>query len=164
MNDHEDMWEPRAKCVNRPDLFALGLPPDLPRDDPEYPSRFNEWVTEETARYEIAEQYCLDCPVFVACRITASKTDMEWTTRGGVMPGMLHKATVSPAYKCKNAKHQDRLESNKLSPYCPTCGRNNSAVRRPRPTTKAAREALKAENKAKRELKAMAKANGHSPW
>jgi len=58
-------------------------------EDPEYfeyePGR-DEEVEDALARYELAKEICLGCPVLTECHDAASQADRTWTTRGGLMP------------------------------------------------------------------------------
>jgi hypothetical protein len=80
----EDRWEERANCKGK--AFELFEYQD--KDSPLTEGmKFKDRIDFNRTNFQLAEEICIECPVFFECEANASPTERYWTVRGGNPPG-----------------------------------------------------------------------------
>jgi len=82
--NREDAWQEQANCKNK----AFELFEYQEKDSPlAKDMNFQERQEFNVANFELAAEICIECPVFLQCKESASADDKYWTVRAGEMPG-----------------------------------------------------------------------------
>lgn len=79
-------WQERAKCAGMaPEIFEY-----VEKQSPVAKGMSNgARLDMNIANAQLAEEICIECPVFFECGKAANDEDRRWTTRQGEMPGRL---------------------------------------------------------------------------
>lgn len=81
--NESDHWAEDAKCSGmEPAIFTY-----TEKDDPIAKGMsYRERTEFNMANFELAEEVCIECPVFFQCRDAATEEDRQWTVRAGEQP------------------------------------------------------------------------------
>lgn len=87
MYDRPEVWQDQANCLdNTPELYAY-----QEVDSPLTAGMsFKERLEFNQTNFRLAEEICIECPVFLECGSSASDEEKFWTVRGGEPPARIH--------------------------------------------------------------------------
>lgn len=143
--DKPEQWQDKANCRDK----TLELFEYTEKDSPLAKGmNFKERMAFNQANFELAEQICIECPVFFECKDSATEDEKFWTVRGGEPPARYlldpeRYAKVGRPAGRKNGETADRMCKNghevKGGGDCKACRSESnaryrqSASHRPRP-------------------------------
>ncbi len=96
--EKDPTWQEDAKCGSYPSEWFNVLDHDSP--GMEGKSR-RELLFLNLANYGLAEEVCIECPVFFQCKQDATEDDLKYTVRGGEKPTILTATNL-----CKSGRHE----------------------------------------------------------
>lgn len=107
--DRPDHWSDKANCKGKAfELFEYQESDSPLAKD----MNFKQRVEFNKANFDLAEEICIECPVFFQCKEDAAEEDKFWTVRGGEPPARF-------------AGDPERYAKNGRKPFAPgdrTCG------------------------------------------
>lgn len=86
MYDRPEQWQDKANCRGK----ALELFEYQEKDSPLAAGMsFKERLAFNQTNFQLAEEVCIECPVFFQCEQNATDEEKFWTVRGGNAPGRI---------------------------------------------------------------------------
>ena len=79
----DNKWRAKALCASFDWRLFQVVEPGSPST---YGMRASQIWSYNQRNHQIARDICMDCPVFVECRESATHEDLRWTVRGGEGP------------------------------------------------------------------------------
>lgn len=140
-------WEERANCKGK----AFELFEYQEKDSPLCEGMvYKERMAFNTANFQLAEEICIECPVFFECGANATAEEKQWTVRAGEIPGRFVEESkrynnVGRPKGAKNKNYPGRDAGGQFAPKgprvcqrghdvpqggrCPTCKRESNTIR-----------------------------------